>query len=342
VLHLPHQVSAALLLAASLAACSGPKVAIPVYPPAPEQPRFIYETVLATPRDLDPDSMQARLMRTAGADPLAKNNFVKPLDVAARQGRVYVTDTLGKVVHVFDAERGRYFRLGFRREGQLVKPVGVAVDGQGNVYVADSARRSVVKFDNFGLYLADIGKDSLRRPIGVAVSPDGSRVYAVEADGDSNEAHGIVAFDQDGKKVFETLARGGEPGQFNLPVSAAVGKDGAVYVLDAGNFRVQKLSPEGKVVKTWGGVGNRSGQMARPRDIATDSNGNVYVSDSAFGAIQMFDPDGRLLMDLGEFGLNGNPGEFAMLAGIGIDETGRIYAVDQVNRAVTVFRPMGS
>jgi DNA-binding beta-propeller fold protein YncE len=208
--------------------------------------------------------------------------------------------------------------------------------------VADPGRKSVVMFDNFGLYLADIGKDSLRRPIGVAVSPEGDRIYAVEADGDSDEAHGIVAFDKDGNKLFAALGRGGEPGQFNLPVSAAVGKDGAVYVLDSGNFRVQKLSPEGKVVKTWGGVGNRSGQLARPRDIAADAQGNVYVSDSAFGAIQIFDPDGRLLMDMGAFGLNGGPGEFAMLAGIGVDETGRVYAVDQVNRAVTVFRPTGS
>lgn len=351
-LQLPHKIGPAgqvlmLWLALSVSACVTTTATVPeppVYPPPPEQARYMFEMVLATATDVEPASTSRSLREAvAGNASRPPNVFVKPLDVAARNGRIYVTDTLGKAVHVFDAARKRYFRLGFRREGALTKPTGVAVDDNGLVYVVDLGRSAIVVYDALGLYLRTIGgPEVLHTPVSVGVTADGSRIYVVENDNDRSNHHGVVAFDAAGRKVFARSERGSGSGKFSLPISVAVARDGFVYVLDAGNFRVQKLTADGLPVLTWGGIGQRPGQFARPRDLAVDDAGHVLVTDSSFGAVQIFDADGRLLMDLGRFGMNGQPGEFALLAGVAADETGRVYVVDQVLKQVTVFRPVSA
>lgn len=330
---------AALTLAGVLllGGCAKP-VVLPVYPPAPSEPRFAFEIALTSAGHLQAASAINSLRKSAGGDPFGQNIFVKPLDVAARNGRIYVSDSLAGTVHVLDAGRGRYFRLGERPQGRLARPMGVAVDAQGLVYIADAGKRAVAVFDGLGLFQRWIGLGVLRRPVAVAVDLSGGRIVVVEADVDSNDTHGVVGFDREGKTLFSDLRRGADSTDYNLPGGVAMGREGVFYVLDAGNFRIKKLRPDGTLLSTWGGVGNRSGQFARPRDIATDDDGNVYVSDAVFGTIQVFDPDGRLLMNVGQFGQSGQPGDFSMLAGLGVDETGRIYAVDQVFRSVTVFR----
>jgi len=332
----------ALLLALLLGACAGgapPRDGPPVYPPPPAAPRFQWEAALRAPEDIGAGASGALRGLLAGrqsAEPVLQ----KPYAVAARGGRLYVSDTLARAVHVFDIPRRRYFTFGHREEVALGKPLGMALDRRGRLYVADASRGAVLEFDPLGLLLRRIGAGGeLQRPLAVAAAADGERLYVVDNGGVDSARHGVVVFGADGAPLARWIARGDGPGEFNLPVDIARGPDGNLYLLDAGNFRVQVLAPDGRFLRQWGTVGRRPGQFARPRGIAVDHHGRVYVSDAAFGKVQIFTAEGRLLMALGDLARGDAPGRFVLAAGVAVDETGRVYLVDQLFRKLSVFRP---
>jgi DNA-binding beta-propeller fold protein YncE len=106
--------------------------------------------------------------------------------------------------------------------------------------------------------------------------------------------------------------------------------------VDTGNFRVQVISPAGKLQSSFGEVGNGMGNFHRPKGIGVDSEGHIYVADAAFNNFQIFDPTGELLLYVGTTGRE--PGSFWLPAGVHIDKQDRIYVVDQINRRVQVFQ----
>lgn len=313
------------------------------WPAPPAQPRFAYAATLRSSEDIRPKETDAeRLRRSLIAGELPEiQTFKKPFGVAARGGRVYVTDTEARVVRVFDLPRRKFYTFGVRQEGRLAKPIGIAVDAKGNVYVADATSRAVIKYDTLGLYLATIGaKDELRHPNSVAVSPDGSRVYVVDTGGLDTDRHRVVMYDAAGAKVGEFGRRGKGDGEFNLPTDVAVAPDGTVYVLDSGNFRVQAFEAGGEFLRAFGSNGSNLGQFARPRGIATDPEGNIYVTDGFFRNVQVFNPRGQLLLPFGSGSRDqvDEPARFMLPAGVTVDERGNVYVVDQFLHKIEVFR----
>lgn len=311
-----------------------------MWPRPPELPRYRHEFTLRSPADILRETDEDRLRRLATGAPLPTNPaFEKPALVAARKGRIYVTDSARATIATFDVPRGRVFWFGLRTPGRLVKPGGIAVDDAMNVYVADAAVRRVMVYDSLGLYQRSIGDpEELERPTGVAVNAKGDRVYIVDRATNESANHRVVVYDAEGRKLQTIGTRGEEPGQFNVPLQAAVGPDGTLYVLDSGNFRVQAFDPDGKFLRQWGGVGDALGSFARPRDLAVDGEGNVYVSDASFGNVQVFSAEGRLLLALGGSGPKDLPGRYGLAYGIAVDETQRLYIVDQLFNKVEVIR----
>ncbi|WP_455376739.1 6-bladed beta-propeller [Kaarinaea lacus] len=314
----------------------------PVYPPPPEKARFIYERTFRSSFDVKEQTAMERFKTFATGTVGAGYGLQKPYGIAVYQGRVYVADTVQRVVLMFDVP-GRDFKIiGQEGLGQLSKPIGVAVDrNNGTVYVADNSGNRVVAYDKDGKYLRAIGgSDYFNRPSGVAVSPDGSKVYVIDTGGVDSQNHRMYIFDAFTGEHLKTVgSRGTESGQFNLPLQAAAAPDGTVYVVDGGNFRIQAFYPDGTFKSEFGAIGRRSGQFSRPKGIATDNDGNTYVVDAAFGNFQIFNPQGRLLLYVGDRGFEGKPGEYMLPAGVAVDEDGRVYMVDQYFKKVDVFRP---
>lgn len=312
----------------------------PLYwPPLPAQPRFVYETDLRDSNSIRAESETDRFKRLVTGKQQQTESFTKPFAVAARQGSIYVSDTEDRVIYVFDVPLRKFYAFGYRPKGHLEKPMAIALDGKMNVYVADATERRIMVYDHLGLFEHAIGsKQDLDHPVGVAVNRAGTRVYVVDAGDVENEQHRVVVYDGSGKKLFTLGKRGSAPGEFNFPVAAATAPDGTLYVLDAGNFRVQAFTPDGKFLRSFGSLGNAFGQFARPRGIAVDDDGNVYVSDAKFGNVQIFNGDGELLLTVGERSLTDGPGKFLLPAGVAVDETGRLYVVDQFFHKVEVIR----
>lgn len=312
-----------------------------VYPAPPDDPRFIYERTIFSSADVQEPGSESELRMMLTGETGTAEGLGKPYAVAVHQGKVYVSDTVDRLVKVFDFPARKYYKLGDDERNPLQKPLGIDVDGSGNLYAADASSKSVKVYDPKGKFLLAMGGPKFfDRLSSVTVTPDGSRVYVVDIGGVQSEQHRVRVFDgRSGEHLFDIGKRGGELGDFNLPRDVAIGKDDRLYVVDGGNFRVQVFEKDGKPIKSFGKVGKQLGQFARPKEIATDAEGNVYVVDAAFGNFQIFNPEGELLMYVGNRNERGGPGEYLLPSGIAVDEDGRIYFVDQWFRKVDIFRP---
>ena len=261
----------------------------------------------------------------------------KPYGIATdSQGRIYAADTELGTVFVIDAEA----RVVEQRKGDsrapMALPVGVAVDSQDRLFVSDAQLHSITSFSPTGQVIARFGTASLGRPGGIAIDQQRSRLYVADA-----KQGQIAVFDTkttEFRGYFGTPSKTGktEDGTFFGPTNVAIDRQGAIYVADTLNCRVQVLSPEGKFLRAFGVQGDRPGEFIRPKGIAVDSEGHVYVADAEFNNFQVFSPEGEPLLAVGELG--SARGQFALIAGLYIDIKDRIYTSEMFIGRIQVFQ----
>jgi len=315
-----------------------------VYPEPPDEPRFFYERTITSSVDIQPLSDMDRLRISLTGEKRTGEGMAKPYGVAVHHGRVFVGDTVRQMVMVFDIPMKKFFTIGLEENdgvGKLYRPMGLEVDDNGNLYVLDATAKHIVVYDRDGKFIRNVGNpNDISRPAGLGVDGEGTRIFAVDIGGSSTDNHRVLVYDAlSGERLPDIGKRGKETGEFNLPRDATVAPDGSLYVVDGGNFRVQKFSSDGKFISTWGSIGRQRGQFSRPKEAAVDSEGNIYVVDAAFGNFQIFNSEGALLMAIGERSNTAGPGLYSLPSGIAVDDDGRIYVVDQFFRKVDVYRP---
>jgi uncharacterized protein (TIGR03663 family) len=174
--------------------------------------------------------------------------------------------------------------------GQFQRPAGLAVDAQGNVWVADSLNGRVQKLGPDGRFQAMLmSPQRFREPWGVAVDRDGN-VYVADT-----WNHRIQKFDRD-LKLVATWGQPPQPNETNPgpldlygPRSIAIDGDGNLWVTDTGHSRLVKFSPDGKPLGTFGGPGTGPGQFQEPVAVAIAPDGDILVSDAWNGRVQRFD-----------------------------------------------------
>ena len=246
---------------------------------------------------------------------------------------------------------------------QFIFPSGVAVDGAGNVYVADTNNHAVRKITPAGTVTLLAGGTygdaegtgaaaKLQFPDSVAVDTSGN-VYVADTDN-----HKIRKVTPAG--VLTTLAGSGASGSadgtgsaasFNYPESLAVDASGNVYVADTSNNRIRKITPAG-VVSTLAGSGfygvsdgaGKSASFGYPAGIAVDRSGNLLVADASSRRIRQVTPGG-VVSTIAGGGSDGYPdgsGPFAWFqdpAGIAVGPDGKVYVVDYSSACVRVGLP---
>ena len=321
-----------------------------VFPLPPDDPRFVYERTIRGSRDVDtalPDNSLEELL--TGRSTTATNVlFRKPYGVAVHQGRIFVSEPSTRIVKVFDVPGDNYFTIGEEEPGRLAMPIGLDVDGAGNLYVADVSAKAIMVYNRDGNFLRKLAGGKLGEPdifirLGsVTVDKKGERIYAVDAGGTraAPENHRVRVFDaKTGDHLFDIGKRGSAPGEFNIAKDAVLDKDNNLYVVDGGNFRVQVFDTQGKFLREFGKLGQQFGDFSRPKEISIDPAGNVYVIDAGFQNFQIFTPDGKLLMAIGSGAGADRPAQYKLLSGVAVDEDGRVYVVDQQYKKVDIFRP---
>jgi DNA-binding beta-propeller fold protein YncE len=230
-------------------------------------------------------------------------------------------------------------------DGEFSSPTGLALDAEGNLYVADTDNHSIQKFDKDGKFFGRWGSEpgaqegQFYYPRGLATGKDGevyisdsgnNRVQKLDAEGNPMHAWGKFGF----------AWRGAGMGKFDVPWGIATDKDGNLYVSDTSNARIQKFQADGTPLMKWGRDGSFDGAFFFPRGIAVDLVGNVFVADEGNHRIQKFDTRGSFLTKWGKEG--SGPGQFKTPWGVACDALGNVYVVDQGNHRIQKFDGNGT
>ena len=169
----------------------------------------------------------------------------------------------------------------------FVEPHQVAVDHDGNVWVADAAAKGakglqVTKLSPDGRVLLKLGKpgqglgsaalDSFDSATGVAVARNGD-VFVSQGHGENPNHSRILKFTKDGKFIKSFATYGAGDGQLRSPHAIAIDSQDRLYAADRSNSRVVVFDKEGKFLAAWK-------QLGRPSGIAVDRNDMLYVIDS--------------------------------------------------------------
>jgi DNA-binding beta-propeller fold protein YncE len=136
---------------------------------------------------------------------------------------------------------------------------------------------------------------------------------------------------------------GSGDGQFNDARGAAVNEaTGVVYVIDAGNSRVQRFDSAGNYLSQFGSAGNGDGEFSAPRSAAVDqTDGSVYVVDAGNNRVEKFTAAGAFVKSFGSAG--SDDGEFSNPQGIAVDpSSGDVYVADTGNSRVQRFSSDGA
>ncbi|MBI2911195.1 MAG: TIGR03663 family protein, partial [Chloroflexi bacterium] len=182
--------------------------------------------------------------------------------------------------------------------GEFDSPKGLAVDRDGNIYVADSRNHRVQKLDSTGRPLASTdgpgeGPGQFNEPWGIAVGLDG---YVYVAD---TWNHRVQKLDSSLRPVTQwggTFTdnqgrREGNEGRFYGPRDVVVNDRNEILVSDTGNKRLQRFDAGGRFLASYGGQGTGPGMFQEPVGLAIDARGRLSVADTWNRRIQRFSPD---------------------------------------------------
>ena len=258
---------------------------------------------------------------------------------------------------------------------QLYRPIGVAVDAAGNVYVAERENDRVRRIAPDGTIETFAGTGEfghggdggpataaqLGEPSDVAVDSAGNvyvadqhnhRIRRVAPDGT------ISTFAGDGVEGFGGDGGPAPAARLDHPVGVALDLAGNVYVAEIEGHRVRRIAPDGTIATIAGtGVAGLSGdggpataaQLNQPVRVAADAAGNVYIADLDNHRIRRIAPDGTISTFAGTgaeaYGGDGGPATAAQLdepAGLALDAVGNLYIADSGNHRVRRIAPDGT
>ena len=286
--------------------------------------------------------------------------------------QVRMVNTAGIILHIAGTGTAGYGGdSGPASTAQLSEPAGLAVDAQGNLYIADQYNFRVRKVSTSGIittYAGGNGAGStgdngpatsaeLDGPVGVAldyhtnlyIADLAGNVRVVNSSGTINTAAGtgVLPF-ADGPAG---LAQFSEP--WGLGRDLYPGNPGNIYLADSQNHRVRQITAAG-VVSTIAGTGSNKdsgdGGLAvnagvTPFVVTTDSLGNIYLADAS--VIRKIDTTGHIssVAGTGEPGYSGDGGlalnaelQF-YLGGLAVDSNQNLYIADSDNNCIRKVSP---
>jgi uncharacterized protein (TIGR03663 family) len=256
-----------------------------------------------------------QLIRSVGGFGSESGQLYEPRGVAVDgAGNIYVADTWNARVMKFDPE-GRPLTswgsgdqdLGDGRRATITDgtqagndasplgffgPRGVAVDAQGNVYVADTGNKRVVVTDSEGAFQYQFGyagseAGAFNEPTGVAVDGQGN-VYVADT---WNGRVQVFAPDGSGRvgpiPIVTWKVSGWRPNTYDDP-SIAASSDGRIFVSVPSRNEVLQFNLRGDLLLRWGGQGDDLASLGSPSGIASATNGDVWVADRSLNRVLRF------------------------------------------------------
>ena len=240
-------------------------------------------------------------------------------------GTVYMVTAINSAVKKFGADHYLHTVAGSDVEvgsadgptgvSRFKNPQGIAIDSDGNLFVADSGNNTIRKITPAGV------TSTLAGTAGVVGSADGT----------------------------------GAAAQFNTPTGVAVDASGVLYIADEGNDTIRKISPSGVVTTLAGLAGAKGGtdgtgagaRFDRPAGLTIDSAGNVFVADSTNDLVRKVTPSGAvttlagLAGSAGDIDGTGSSARFFFPIGMAADGSGNLFVVENIGLTIRKVSPGG-
>lgn len=298
----------------------------------------------------------------------AEAQFRLPNGIAVdKAGDVYVADTGNNTIRRI-SQNGMVTTLagkagshgnsdGTGAGARFWAPFGVAVDGSGNIYVADTVNNTIRRITADGGVTTVAGmagrpgsEDGVgaaarfRNPWGIAVDSSGN-VYVADSSNDTirkiTPAGVVTTFA--GEAGSPGLHNATDRTRFNNPFAVAVGPSSSiVYVADSGNNLINLVISGNSVFPVSDGTEKAtpadaiqpSPHFLNPQGLAVDAKRNVYVADTGNGTLRRISAEGTVttLLDAGGGKVTFDKGnkivKFTNPGGVAVDSAGNIYVAD--------------
>ncbi len=258
---------------------------------------------------------------------------------------------------------------------QLNQCAGVAVDGAGNIYIADKGNNVVRRVNTSGIITTFAGTGTvgasgnggqataarLNGPVAVATDAAGN-VYITDNGNNAirkvNTAGFITAYAGVGSAGYSGDGASALAAELKAPEGITIDALGNLYIADAGNNVVRKVDTAHNITTVAGtGTAGKSGdggaaiaaKLSQPTGVATDQYGNLYIADNANHSIRKVTAAG-IITTIAGTGLAGNSGDggpavsatLRYPSSVSVDGSSNIYIADQGNNNVRVINAAGA
>ena len=219
--------------------------------------------------------------------------------------------------------------------GEFSYPRGIAVGGDGAVFVVDKSAR-IQRFSADGQFETSwrTPEKEAGKPIGMVVHPDG-RLFVADT-----HYHRVLVYDRDGHPLGQFGQAGHGDGEFELPTDVAIDAQGFLYVSEyGGNDRITQWSPDLQFVRVVNAGPVAGIGWARPSALDIDAEQTLWVADACNHRVIHLDLQGNVLGGFGEMGQA--PGQMRYPYDLTVTRAGTIMVCEYGNSRLQWFDKQG-
>ncbi len=283
-------------------------------------------------------------LRHTGLRSAVNYALVEPRGLAVDAQRLYIADAGLHLVLIFERKSSKFVgALGGwgGADGQFRRPVDVAVDEEGRLYVADQGNHRVQRFSAAGEFLGAFG--GFGPYAGLFAAPSSveyaaGRVYVADRDN-----HRVQVFDRAGKLLYDWGVHAVRPhegqGHLHYPDALAIASDGRTAALAEGfEDRVQVFGAEDEPSRILRAQSERTSSAHYGGGVAARGRLCVVLEPSAPCALAL-DTSGGEAVELARFGrLGEKPAQFSLPAGVALAPDERAWICDPGLKRLSIFR----
>ncbi len=262
----------------------------------------------------------------------------KPLAISMAADGLYVADKDALTIQKYDVNDNLAYSFGSKGEGRaLFKSITGLVAGKDQQVIVGDSKQSIAH-----VFLAEAGtpleplpkkasrtfvqwQEAIPATVGKIAWNGRDTLYGVDA----------------GNKVIVQIRNGAVAGKITAadlsPVSVAVDKGGALWVLDKKKLRVVKLDDSGNILSSFGSRGSAVGQFDEPTDLAISNSGVIYVADQGNNWVQAFSNEGVFMHVI----RNSVAAKLDSPIAIAVDPRDNLYVLDKGRSVVSAYTPTG-
>lgn len=275
------------------------------------------------------DAKRGELEKTTGKPrTIAINSFenIFVLIPYAKEVRVYNLN--GKYLYSF----GKKMEKNKDEKGSFSEPSGITIDNEDLVYITDLVRDVVLVFSPKGEFIHEfpifqpVDKPDACAPF-ISFNEHKKLLYIPDPCTQS-----INVYKLSGEFVTFFGEIGTDLGSFGGPANCTFSKDGEIYIVDSGNFRIQSFNSNHNPKLFFGKMGVNNGEFVRPYGITIDEQGRIYVSDVVLKSIQIFNQEGNFFATIKDEEIIKQP------LGIICSKHNRLYIADGEALKIHVFK----